>query len=290
MASVQLVLDQVSLVYSNGRRAVDQVSLSLGQNVLGLLGPNGAGKTSLMSMLATQFKPTSGRVIWNGVDIVTHPNFLRPTLGYLPQHFGVYPALTAHEFLHYLAAAKGLPASLAKRRVEICLDAVGLSDVANQRLGGFSGGMKQRVGISQALLNDPGLLIIDEPTVGLDPEERLRFRLLLNELATHRLIILSTHVMSDIEASAVSIAILSAGRLRFHDTSEALLARAAGKVWEWTIGSDQLAAVRSGHTLSSTARNADGILVRTVGDERPDPSAQAAIPGLDDAYLYALNH
>ena len=206
-----LRLDGVSFKYPGGQAAVDGVSLSLGPGILGLLGPNGAGKSTMMRMLATLTRPTEGRIIWKGVDIARNPDALRVSLGYLPQDFGVYPALSAREFLRYLAAVKGLPQKLARRRVDECIEQVGLIADADRRLGDFSGGMRQRVGIAQALLNDPQLLIADEPTVGLDPGERLRFRHLLTELAGQRLVILCTHIVSDVEASATALAVMRKG-------------------------------------------------------------------------------
>src|SRR5690606_17723017 len=177
--SCQLSLESVSYAYPNGHEALSGIDLDLGPGVLGLLGPNGAGKSSLMRILATLARPSSGKVRWNGTDLALEPNALRSTLGYLPQDFGVYPALSAREFLAFLAAVKGLDGAKARARIDACLAAVGLEAAADRRLGEFSGGMRQRVGIAQALLNDPVLLIVDEPTVGLDPEERMRFRHLL---------------------------------------------------------------------------------------------------------------
>ena len=170
-----------------------------------------------------------------------------------------------------------------------CLEHVGLADSADRRLGGFSGGMRQRVGIAQALLNDPKLLIVDEPTVGLDPEERLRFRHLLTELAGDRLVILSTHIVSDIEASAGDLAVLVGGRLRFHGTPEALMADAAGHVWSWTVPSERLAEVRAGHRISRAQRRADGVEVRVVGERLPSADAMPVAPDLEDAYLWRLH-
>jgi ABC-2 type transport system ATP-binding protein len=216
-----LRLEDVIYRYPGGHAAVDGVSLSLGPGILGLLGPNGAGKSSLMRMLATLTSPTAGRILWKGADIAGEPDALRMALGYLPQDFGVYPALSAREFLRYLAAVKGLPQQLARSRVDECLEQVGLAADADRRLGDFSGGMRQRVGIAQALLNDPQLLIADEPTVGLDPGERLRFRHLLTELAGQRLVILCTHIVSDVEASATALAVMRKGRLLFAGTPHA---------------------------------------------------------------------
>src|SRR6476660_9328844 len=179
-----------------------------------------------MSILATITRATEGRVSWNGADLATDPDSLRSTLGYLPQDFGVYPNLNAVEFLEYLAAVKGLDAASSKRRIDELLNLVNLTDVRKRPLGGYSGGMKQRVGIAQALLNDPSLLIVDEPTAGLDPEERVRFRDLLRELAGERVVLLSTHIVSDVEAIAASIAIVYRGRPLVHAAPEAVIAQA----------------------------------------------------------------
>jgi ABC-2 type transport system ATP-binding protein len=283
-----LELDAVAFRYPGGHQAVAGLSFSSGPGILGLLGPNGAGKSTLMRILATLAKPSAGRARWKGRDIVADPDALRATLGYLPQDFGVYPALTAREFLAFLAAVKGLSGKAAQARVAGCLAQVGLADAADRRLGEFSGGMRQRVGIAQALLNDPALLIVDEPTVGLDPDERMRFRHLLTDLAGERLVILSTHIVSDVEASATSLAVMAAGELRFFGTPGELLARADGHVWEWTVAEDQLAAVRARCHVCASLRRPDGIRVRVVGDAAPDPRAQAISPGLEDAYAWLL--
>jgi len=210
---LSLAVNNLRKDYPGKPRALDGLSITLAPGVLGLLGPNGAGKSTLMRILATVAKPTSGSVSWNGTDIVREPNAIRQVLGYLPQDFGLYPNLNAVEFLSYLAAVRGLPASTARRRIDELLVLVNLVEARKRALGGFSGGMRQRLGIAQALLNDPRLLIVDEPTVGLDPEERVRFRRLLEELSGERIVILSTHIVSDVEAIASDIAIVAAGRL-----------------------------------------------------------------------------
>src|SRR5690606_13782823 len=205
---VELAMESVGYAYPGGHRAVDGLDLRLGTGIVGLLGPNGAGKSTLMRILATLARSSTGRVLWRGEDIARTPNALRAELGYLPQDFGVYDALSAREFLAFLAPVKGLPSKRSADREAECLVHVGVADSADSRLGGCSGGKLQRVGIAQSLLNVPKLLIVDEPTVGLDPEERLRFRHLLTELAGDRLVILSTHIVSDIEASAGELAML----------------------------------------------------------------------------------
>lgn len=284
MSRCELSLKSVGYRYPGGHRAVSGITLDLGPGILGLLGPNGAGKSTLMRMLATMARPSEGQITWNGVDLATDPNALRATLGYLPQDFGVYPALSAREFLGFLAAVKGLSGAKARERVEHCLSVVGLVDAADRRLGEYSGGMRQRVGIAQALLNDPALLIVDEPTVGLDPEERMRFRHLLTDLAGERLVILSTHIVSDVEASATSLAVMTKGELRFHGTPEQLIARAEGRVWEWTIATEQMAEVRKRFSLCGSLRRPEGIRVRVLADARPDVDAVPVAPELEDAY------
>jgi ABC-type multidrug transport system ATPase subunit len=285
---VKLEIEDVSKQYRRGVLALRSFSLELKPGVLGLLGPNGAGKTTLMSILATITKASKGRVLWDGVDIARKPDALRSVLGYLPQDFGVYPNLNAVEFLEYLAAVKGLDSASSKRRIDELLDLVNLTDARKRPLGGFSGGMKQRVGIAQALLNDPQLLIVDEPTAGLDPEERVRFRNLLSELSGERIVILSTHIVSDVEATATDIALIEKGSLVAHATPEALLQMVEGKVWEWVVASADLNAAKQKFTVSSTTRRSDGVHVRVLGEEPPQ-GAQPVAPNLEDAYLFCLN-
>jgi|HubBroStandDraft_4_1064222.scaffolds.fasta_scaffold100517_1 ABC-2 type transport system ATP-binding protein len=275
--------------YRGGVHALRGVNLSLEAGVVGLLGPNGAGKSTLMRILATITQPTSGRVLWNGENIADKPEPLREALGYLPQDFGVYPNLNAIEFLEYLAAVKGIAAAVARKRIAELLDLVNLAAAAKRPLGGYSGGMRQRVGIAQALLNDPLLLIVDEPTAGLDPEERMRFRNLLSELSGERIVILSTHIVSDIEAVASSIAILGQGELLAQDAPEALLARLAGCVWEVVISSTELPKLRRDHLVSSTAHRSDGVHARVVSNSAPTPLARPLEPSLEDVYLDALS-
>jgi ABC-type multidrug transport system ATPase subunit len=285
---LQLTIENVSKRYGGGNWALRNFTLNLGPGVLGLLGPNGAGKTTLMSILATITRATEGNVRWNGADVASSPDQLRSTLGYLPQDFGVYPNLNAVEFLEYLAAVKGLDAAASKRRIDELLNLVNLTDVRKRPLGGFSGGMKQRVGIAQALLNDPQLLIVDEPTAGLDPEERVRFRNLLTELSGERIVILSTHIVSDVEATATDIALISQGTLVAHASPEQLLRRVEGKVWEWVIPSADLNAARQQYLISNTARRSDGVHARVLADAPPH-GAHSVAPNLEDAYLFCLS-
>jgi ABC-type multidrug transport system ATPase subunit len=242
-----------------------------------------------MRILATITQPTEGSVTWNGTDIVKAPDGLRAVLGYLPQDFGVYPNLNAVEFLEYIAALKGLDARAARKRIAELLEVVNLFDARKRPLGGYSGGMKQRVGIAQALLNDPQLLIVDEPTVGLDPEERVRFRNLISDLAGERIVILSTHIVSDAEATATEIAVINRGRLLKHAAPERILQAVDGKVWGWVISSEELAAKRQNLLISGTLRRGDGVHVRVIAVESPGVGASLVPPTLEDAYLYLLS-
>ena len=283
---MELQIKGVSKKYGrNAPYRLQNINLTLTSGIVGLLGPNGAGKSTMMNIIATLLKPSEGQVIWNGVDIAQKPNVLRRELGYLPQDFGVYPNLTAVEFLEYMAALKGVEHRAAKKRIEELLHLVNLTEAAQRPIGGYSGGMRQRVGIAQALLNDPGLLIVDEPTVGLDPGERMRFRNLLADLAADRIIILSTHIVSDVEATASSIALINQGHLLRHDTPEALLKTMNGRVWDWVIDFEELDRVKQNYLVSQSIRRAEGLHVRVVQDAPPANDAQPGTPTLEDAYL-----
>ena len=287
---MELVMDGVSKQYRRDFWGLHGFTLSLDRGVLGLLGPNGAGKSTLMRILATVTQATQGVITWKAdghpINIAKQPDALRQVLGYLPQDFGIYPHLNAVEFLEYLAAIKGLDGRTARRRIDELLQVVNLVHVARRPLGGFSGGMKQRVGIAQALLNDPQLLIVDEPTAGLDPEERVRFRGLIAELSGERIVILSTHIVSDVEATATSIAIINQGHLVTHALPEKLLQAVEGKVWAWMTTSQELTALKQQYLISSTARRSDGVHVRVVAEQKPNGNSQPVPATLEDAYLY----
>jgi ABC-2 type transport system ATP-binding protein len=283
---MELVISNVSKKYRGDVWALRDFCLRLEPGIVGLLGPNGAGKSTLMRIIATITRPTSGTVTWNGTDIARQPDELRRVLGYLPQDFGVYPNLNAVEFLTYLAAVKGLNRIQARRRIEELLQLVNLTEAAYRPIGSFSGGMRQRVGIAQALLSDPHLLIVDEPTVGLDPEERARFRNLIADLAGERIVMLSTHIVSDVEATATSIALIANGRLLRHALPEELLQAVVGKVWGWLLPSDELPSVRQTHHVVNTIRRPAGAFARIVSESSPHPNATPLPPSLEDAYLY----
>ncbi|HEX3818354.1 MAG TPA: ABC transporter ATP-binding protein [Chthoniobacterales bacterium] len=253
--------------------------------VIGLLGPNGAGKTTLMQMIATITRPTSGRILFRGVDVVKRPNELRKRLGYLPQDFDVYDNLTGREFLAYFAALKG---ARSKQRVTEMLESVNLHGVADRTVGGFSGGMKQRLGIAQALINDPDLVIVDEPTAGLDPEERVRFRNVLSEIGFGKLVILSTHIVSNVESIATEIAVMEKGWLLSLTTPEEMLRACAGNVRKAVVTSEQFEQLRTSLKISDAVRKPDGVHLRFVGPAEA-LAARPAEPELEDAFLYLMN-
>ena len=279
-------IEAVSKKYPSGTYGVKDLTLTIPSGVLGLLGPNGAGKTTLMQMIATITRPTAGKIFFNDQDIFKDPEYVRKRLGYLPQDFGVYDNLTATEFLTYFAALKGVR---NREKVKQMLELVNLHTVATRMIGGFSGGMKQRLGIAQALINDPDLLIVDEPTAGLDPEERVRFRNILSDIGHSRLVILSTHIVSDVESIATEIAILRHGGLAAFGTPESLLQAAVGKVWECVVPSTQFEGMRASLKVSSAVRRPDGIHLRLVHPESPVPQATVAEPNLEDSFVYWMN-
>ena len=291
MRLLRLLIENVSKRYKGSDFfALREISLDIGHGILGLLGPNGAGKSTLMRIIATITRPTNGLVRWNGIDIAKQPDEIRSVLGYLPQDFGVYPNLNADEFLHYMAAIKGVDRKAARERIEDLLVFVNLLEARKRPLKDYSGGMKQRIGIAQALLNDPKILIVDEPTVGLDTEGRVRFRHLLAELAGERVVILSTHIVSDVEATANDIAILNKGHLVNRSSPEELLKLVHGKIWEWVIPSKELTAAKQKYLLSSIIRRQDGLHIRVVAETSPDKEAKlAGSPTLEEAYLYIIS-
>ncbi|MDT2659111.1 ABC transporter ATP-binding protein [Enterococcus hulanensis] len=281
-----LKIENLTKQYKN-KIALDNLTVEFPKGVTGLLGPNGAGKSTLMRILSTVDTPSKGSVTFNGNDITKHPNDLRRVLGYLPQDFGVYPNMSASEFLEYMAAMKGLSMKSAKVRINELLDILNLTSAGKRHLGGFSGGMKQRVGIAQALLNDPKILIVDEPTVGLDPDERIRFRNLLASLAADRTIILSTHIVSDIESIAPNLVVMKEGRLIAAASPEKLMTQAHGKVWNAIVDVNELEALQQKYIVSNSMQRSDGIHVRIVSTEQPRLGADLVEPSLEDAYLYA---
>lgn len=282
---MRLELRDVTKMYGS-KKALQDINLVFDSGVTGLLGPNGAGKSTLMRLMATIESPTSGTIIYNGEDIAKKPNVLRRELGYLPQDFGVYPNMTPVEFLEYMAAMKGLSMNSARKRIDVLLENLHLSDVRKRKLGGFSGGMKQRVGIAQALLNDPAVLIVDEPTVGLDPEERITFRNLLASLSDEKIIILSTHIVTDIESIAPRIAFLTGGHLLANLSPEELIQKVEGKVWSCVVSAGKLSGLSERYTISNAIQRCDGIHVKVIAEKQPVINAEPIAPDLEDAYLF----
>ncbi|MEU9079566.1 ATP-binding cassette domain-containing protein [Kitasatospora sp. NPDC048538] len=284
-----LELTDVTKVYRGGKRAVDGITMHLGPGMLGLLGPNGAGKSSLMRIVSTVTRPTSGQVRYQGRDVIADPDRLRRELGYLPQDFGSYPNLTSREFLSYLAAAKGLSARSTRARIDELIQLVNLTEAVKRPLGKYSGGMLRRVGIAQTLLADPRVIVVDEPTAGLDPEERVRFRNLLSDLAADRMVMLSTHIVSDVESVAADIAVVARGRLLRRGSPEDLLREVDGQVWELLTAPADVPAVQARHVVSRMVRTTSGVRLRLLSDAAPAPDAVPVPPDLEDAYL-ALVH
>lgn len=276
--------------YSENAWGVRDVTLQLGAGVHGLVGPNGAGKSTLMRMLTTVTAPAEGEIYWDGTAVTESPSVVRRVLGYLPQDFDTYPTLTLQEYLEYVAALRGLDAETADARIEALLELVNLVDVRDRRLDTFSGGMHQRAGIAQALLNDPELLVVDEPTVGLDPEERVRMRNALADTADDRVVLFSTHVVADIEATADTVAVLDDGEVITHADTGDLIQSVEGDVYECRVSAPMLEKVREDYRICNTVRRADGFDVRLVGDDPPMADAEPVAASLEDAYLRTVEH
>lgn len=282
---MELILKDVSKKYNKDKFGVVDFSLKLNNGIIGLLGPNGAGKSTLMKMIATISNPTSGSITLDGTDIIKHPNDMRQSLGYLPQDFGVYPNLTGYEFLEYIAALKGIGGVNLKTKVLQLLEWVNLIEASKKPIGSYSGGMKQRIGIAQVLLNDPKILIFDEPTVGLDPEERVRFRNLISELANDCIIILSSHIVSDIETIADEVAIMKNGKLIAKGFQSEIIDIVTNKVFEIEISKDELTSFKEKYLVVNTIRRKEAVLVRFIAGTKVN-NAVVCIPSLEDAYLF----
>lgn len=282
---MELSLDRLSKQYDS-KIAVDSISATLTPGVYGLLGANGAGKTTLMRMLCGILEPTSGEVLFNDHEITAMGATYRNMLGYLPQDFGYYPNYTAMEFMLYMAALKGIPRNIAVKRIKKLLTTVDLNHVASKRIRTFSGGMKQRVGIAQALLNNPKVLILDEPTAGLDPKERVRFRNLLSEYAGDKIVILSTYIVSDIEAIADEVLLMKKGRIVQRGTVPELVQKAQGRVWELAVSPREAQMWQAQATVANLRHEGNHVVLRIVSDKMPSQSAVPCSASLEDLYLY----
>ncbi|SDL52911.1 ABC transporter ATP-binding protein [Pedobacter antarcticus] len=285
-----LIITNLTKKYNTQKPALTDYSININKGVLGLLGPNGAGKSTLMKIIATISKPSSGTLLLDGADIVQKPDTIRKVLGYLPQDFGVYPNLNAYEFLEYIAAMKGIGGKRLRQRIDLLLEGVNLTADAKRPIGTYSGGMKQRIGIAQALLNDPKVLIFDEPTVGLDPEERMRFRQLIYDLAHDCIIILSSHIVSDIETIADEVAIMQDGKLITHAPQYDIIKQAEGRIFEVLLESNTLNQFKNQYKVIDTARQSDRIKVRYISTkDNVAPESISVTATLEDAYLF-LTH
>ncbi len=284
---MELSVDRLTKHYGS-KIAVDCVSVALKPGIYGLLGENGAGKTTLMRMLCAILESTSGEVFLDGREIVSMGVEYRDILGYLPQDFGYYPNYTAREFLLYMAALKGIPRDRAKKRAEELLEVAGLSEVAAKKIKTFSGGMKQRVGIAQALLNHPKLLILDEPTAGLDPKESVRFRNLISDYAADRIVILSTHIVSDIEAIADEVLLMKKGKLVSQGTVSELTKEAEGKVWELTVSPAEAKSWQERAAVANLRHEGEQVVLRIIAEDKPEEGAVPCEAGLEDLYLYSM--
>lgn len=280
-----LILDGLTKTFSSFP-AVNNLSYTMDTGVYGLLGVNGAGKTPLMRMLCTLLTPTSGTITWDGQDIFSLGSAYRNLLGYLPQDFGYYPDFSVQDYLLYIASIKGLRPATARQRMQNLLEQVGLTQVRRQKMKKLSGGMKRRAGIAQAMLNDPKILILDEPTAGLDPKERIRFRNLISELAENRLVLLSTHIVSDVEYIADQILLMKDGSLVHHGTSQQLLAAAPTQVWTCTVPRAQADQLLHQYPVVNLKTLPQGVQLRVLSQTPPTPEAHPAEMTLEDLFLH----
>lgn len=289
---MELALNCISKTYKKGSvKALDNFSVTLTPGVYGLLGPNGAGKSTLMNIITDNLNADGGEVVYGGENIKKLGKDYRAVLGYMPQQQGLYDDFTLNRFLWYMAALKGLKKKEAKEKITQLLETVNLTDAAHKKLGSFSGGMKQRALIAQALLNNPEILILDEPTAGLDPKERIRIRNFISEIAEDKIVLISTHVVSDIEFIAKEIILLKQGKLVSHDTCQNLVNEIANKVVEVEIEKEELKYFQDNYRVSNLCHNDDKIVVRLVTDIPPENyKIQSVKATLEDLYLYVFEN
>lgn len=266
--------------------AVDDIHLQLKQGVYGLLGANGAGKTTFMRMICTLLNPTEGEIRYEGAPVLKLGERYRNVLGYLPQEFGYYPQFTAEEYLLYIAALKGMKGNYAKARTKELLELVSLEKTGKKKVKNFSGGMKRRLGIAQAVLNDPEILVLDEPTAGLDPKERIRFRNLISEMAEERIVLLSTHIVSDVENIANEILIMKDGKIQASGTVEHLSETLKGKVWKCLMTHEEASYAEENYTVCNRKKEEGGIVLTLISDKKPSFNAKEMEPSLEDVYMY----
>jgi ABC-type multidrug transport system ATPase subunit len=283
---MELKITELSKTYSNGVQALKNVNLTIGSGMFGLLGPNGAGKSSLMRTIATLQEPDNGSITFNDLNVLTQKEEVRKILGYLPQEFGVYPKISAEVLLDHLAVLKGVTNKKERKElVKALLHKTNLYDARKKNLGGYSGGMKQRFGIAQALLSNPQLIIVDEPTAGLDPAERNRFHNLLSELGENTVVILSTHIVDDVKELCTNMAIINKGEVLHQGNPLSAIDEIAGKVWRKTIDKTELEAYRGQYNVITERMIAGKPLIHVFGDQQPDPSFQSVEADLEDVYF-----
>ncbi len=284
---MEISINQLSKDYGKFR-ALEGISLHIPGGMFGLLGPNGAGKTTLLRILTTLLAPTSGQVRIGEFDVMQNPGAVRQRLGYLPQDFGFYRTLTACEMLDYIGAMKNIPARLRKEQVMAALAEVHLLEESRRKVGTFSGGMRQRLGIAQALLGTPEFIVVDEPTAGLDPEERIRFRNLLSRLAQDRTVLLSTHIVADIEASCTGLAVLNRGKLVFSGTPDGLMRQARGSVWQVNVSAEDWPKLEAQYPVLATRLQNGYMQARLLANHSPFSGAQPMEPDLEDGYMAVM--
>lgn len=285
-----LIIENLTHVYGNGTRALDEVSLTIPRGMYGLLGPNGAGKSTLMRTIATLQAPTSGHIRFGDIDVLKNPEELRKTLGYLPQDFGVYPRVSAYDMLDHMAVLKGVAGAKARKEtVEHLLNQVNLWGVRKKAIAGFSGGMRQRFGIAQALIGDPRLIIVDEPTAGLDPEERNRFLNLLAEIGENVVVILSTHIVEDVSDLCPAMAIICDGRIVSEGAPHDLVAKLQGRIWKKIIDKAELEAAKARYKVISTRLLAGRTVIHILSDDNPGDGFTPVEGGLEDVYFSTLS-
>lgn len=282
---MELRIEKLTKQYG-AKTAVDRLDLKMNAGVYGLLGANGAGKTTLMRLLCQIQDPTSGEIFYDGQEIGSMGEAYRNILGYLPQDFGYYPDFTAYKFMLYMASLKGLSKDYGRQYSLELLDKVGLLQVKNKKIRTFSGGMKQRLGIAQAMLNDPKILILDEPTAGLDPKERVRFRNLISSFSQNKIVLLSTHIVSDVEYIAGEIVVMKKGVILHKGSPREILREVEGKVWECRAEHEAVEAMQSRFTVGNLRNEGDKTVLRIIAETRPLPDAVPAAPNLEDLYLY----
>ena len=285
---MELRVEKLTKQYGS-KIAVDRLDFTFQRGIYGLLGANGAGKTTLMRLLCDIQSPTAGEIFYNGQEIHKMGERYRNLLGYLPQDFGYYPDFSAYKFMLYMSAVKGLTRGYAKQRSLELLETVGLIEVKDKKIKTFSGGMKQRLGIAQAMLNDPRILILDEPTAGLDPKERVKFRNLISSFAANKIVLLSTHIVSDVEYIAGDILVMKKGALVHRGKPTEIIKDITGKVWECRVPTEQAQHLSEQFNVGNLRNEGEETVLRIISGDKPMPEAQAAVPNLEDLYLYYFN-